>query len=178
MFLQNNTVCGSILFKNYIGLVIEPVQAVPSGNKIYKFIKEVNILGIRICPRATDPNEPPECEQRRIDLSNESPIDLANGFRIFFSNQLTSGTVALTPAFCDNLTADAAFDTPTVEDLENPFVQAELESRGICPMVVWAINNGEPTLVRLEPGSVQPVIILPTPSESCLAYTICIDNLQ
>ncbi|WHZ05752.1 hypothetical protein QNH48_14485 [Neobacillus sp. YX16] len=84
--------------------------------------------------------------------------------------------VASNPAHCDNLTADPEFSTPTVEELANPSVQAELENRGICPMVVWALNNGVLTLVRLEPGSVQPVIILPTPSESCLAYTICLDN--
>lgn len=125
------------------------------------------------CPLATGFIEPLYCEQRRIDLSNASPIELTNGFRIFFNNALSAFPQE---PFCSNLTGDTDFDTPTVEVLFNPNIQAELLNRGICPMVVWAVNNGFPTLVRLSPGSSCPVTILPTPSVSCLAYVMCVDS--
>ncbi|WHZ05741.1 hypothetical protein QNH48_14420 [Neobacillus sp. YX16] len=131
-------------------------------------------MGIRICPPVTDyPNEPHECRQRRIDFALDSPIALNNGMRISFPNIIGEFPQLAT---CDNLTGDPEFSTPTVEELANPFVQAELSNRDICPMVVWALNNGVPTLVRLESGSVQPVIILPTLSESCPAYIFCLAN--
>jgi hypothetical protein len=171
MIPQNNA-GGSFLFENYIRLVIEPVQVVPRGNIVYKSIKEVNILGIRICPRATEPNEPPECEPIRADFANDSPILLNNGWQVGFFNNLAEFPPAI---FCSN-NFGPGFHSPTVEELQDPFVQAELLNRGLCPMVVWALSNGVPTLVKLRPGTAQPVKILPTPSESCLAFTMCISQ--
>jgi hypothetical protein len=71
----------------------------------------------------------------------------------------------------------AGFHIPTVAELEDPAVRNTLLVMfGMCPVVVWAINNGVPTLVKIIPGNNDPIIILPTPSLSCLAFGICFNT--
>ncbi|MGG4167651.1 hypothetical protein ABEW00_09205 [Rossellomorea vietnamensis] len=127
-----------------------------------------------ICPPATHCNEKPGCEARRVQFASDSPVALNNGWTIAFVNTLEG--FPPDPNICRNTFFDDSTIARVVE-LENPFVQQELLDRlGSCSVVVWATNNGIPTLVKLKPGSVHPVKILPTPSLSCLAYRICIND--
>ncbi|MHB8129055.1 MAG: hypothetical protein ACYDEX_08670 [Mobilitalea sp.] len=125
------------------------------------------------CPQAVCGNEKPECELQRADLANDSPFTLNNGWTFGFFNKLE--TFPQDPNLCRD-SFGGTTTIATVEQLNNPFVQQNLLDRGICPMVVWALNNGVPTLVKLTPGSSHPVKTLPTPSLFCLAYRICIDD--
>lgn len=138
-----------------------------------KKIKEFFCKRMKKCPPPVCCNEKPECELRRADLTSDSPIPLDNGWTLAFVNMLDGFPQDVN--ICRNTFLDDS-TIATVEQLNNPFVQQELVERDICPMVVWALNNGTPTLVKLSPGNSHPVKILPTPSLSCRAYRICIND--
>lgn len=143
----------------------------------FKKIKKFFCKRRKKCPPPVCRNEKPECEQRRQQIAQASPVFALNAWTISFVNKLEG--FPQDPNICRNTFFDDS-TIATVEQLENSFVQQVLLNMlDSCPVVVWATNNGVPTLVKLTPGSAHPVKILPTPSLSCLAYRICInDNID
>ena len=150
-----------------------------------KFFKKIKKINCKIfckcknnCPPPICPNEPPECKLRRTEINGDI-FNAANGFQIAFINELQ--TYAQTqdptsPLSCEGMFG-AGFHLSPVAELEDPAVRNTLlEMFGLCPVVVWATNNGVPTLVKIIPGSNDPERILPTPSLSCLAFAICINS--
>ena len=151
-------------------------------------IKKEIVLGLLLdeigdispfCPPATLPNEPPECEQRRQDVSGDV-FNAANGFQIGFVNQLmdfNDTTDPLNPFSCEGAFV-GGFHLAPVEELVVPAVRdtvTEILQPG-CSVLVWTTINGIPTLAYILPGSPDFIEIVPTPSLSCLAYHICINS--
>ena len=65
----------------------------------------------------------------------------------------------------------SGFGTVTIEELT--LIIPDLPVN-LCPMLVWAIVNGEPTLVCVNPGSANPVTVVDTLSLKCKGYRICV----
>lgn len=124
-----------------------------------------------ICPPATEPKEPQECEQERADFVAGNPylrFDLALQY-YFFNRQ--EDFVSSTQN-CAEL--GSGFRPITVQELND--IRAELTAAGLCPMLVWTTNDRIPTLAYFIPG--QPVTIVPTPTIFCPAYFFCVANLE
>ena len=146
--------------------------------KIYKINYKIFCKCKKNCPPPICPHEPPACKLRRTEISGDI-FNAANGWQIGFINELQ--TYAQTqdptsPLSCEG-TFGGGWHLSPVEELEIPAVRNTLlEMFGLCPIVVWATNNGVPTLVKIIPGSNDPERILPTPSLCCLAFSICINS--
>jgi hypothetical protein len=129
----------------------------------------VIILGIRLCPLPTLPNEPAECEQNRENFAAGSPyvrFDLNFDFYFFNEQRDLQGAIN----HCNQL----GYRQITVNELAG--ISAQLTAAGLCTMLVWTITNGIPTLAYFVPGG-QPVVV-PTPSLLCPAYFFCVLNLE
>jgi hypothetical protein len=118
-----------------------------------------------MCPPITFPNEPPECALLRDNLDG-STFQRGEFEFIFFENM---------GSFNDAITLCSQFDPDahliTVEEIN--LVSSVLgTSTGSCSTLLWATNNGIPTLAYLVPGS--PPIIVPPPSLDCRADTFCV----
>jgi hypothetical protein len=102
----------------------------------------------------------PICRQFRAQLAADSPILLPDGSHFVFLNRLTYFDTIL--CFEGKLA--------NLKDLEA--ISRFLYSNKIhlCPITVWALNEGIPTLVRIRPGSHKPVRIIPISTPYHLAY--------
>jgi hypothetical protein len=131
-------------------------------------------MGIRLCPPLTLPNEQPECEQRRQDFENANPqTDLDFNLEYWFFNR--EDTLAEAASTCASLGSNYRF--ATVQELA--FILFEIQGELLCPMLVWATLNGEPTLTFVTPQPERPNIVIPvfTPSPFCRAFSLCVLNL-
>ena len=127
------------------------------------------------CPNSTLPNEPPECELRRQNFQAGNPytnFDFLFEYRFF--NELRDFNSSI--QFCQNI-VPAGFRAITVQELAIISNDSKVNGEFLCPMLVWATNNGIPTLVFFAPGSTTPVSIVPTPSLFCRAYFFCVFDL-
>jgi hypothetical protein len=147
-----------------------------------QIIKEMINMGIRPCPPPTLPNEPPECEQRREQISGVI-FNAPNGWQVGFINVLQdfAATVnPLNPNSCEGVFG-AGFHLARVEELLvlstlNTLRQMFTVNGQSCPVLVWSTISGIPTLVYVVPESPNPIIVVPTPSVFCPAYSICINS--
>ncbi|KRF52274.1 hypothetical protein ASG99_27970 [Bacillus sp. Soil768D1] len=134
------------------------------------------------CPPATQPNEPPECEQRRQQI-NGDVFNAANGFQFGLINVLQDFPTATNPANpngCEGVFG-GGWHIPPIEELlliENDIRQNfRVNGEPLCPMLIWALVSGSPTLVYVVPESPFTIIVVPTPpSIFCLAYSLCINS--
>ena len=146
--------------------------------KIYKIYCKNFCKCKKNCPPPVCPHEPPECEQRRKEISGDV-FEADNGWQIGFVNVLQTYAQIQDPLnlFSCEGTFGGGWHISPMAELEDPSVRNTLlEMFGLCSVVVWATDNGVPTLVKVIPGSDEPARILPTPSLSCLAYSICINS--
>jgi hypothetical protein len=139
-------------------------------NKVYKWLCN--------CPRRCSypiwPNRLLQCDKQR-DKIHGHIFDTGLGWQVGFLNELTDYPENHSRG-CETRFGPL-FHRATVEELNDSFTRLTLlEMLGNCPLEVWSTNNGVPTLVKVVPGSINPVRILPTPSLSFLAYTIFIDT--
>lgn len=104
------------------------------------------------------------CEQLRTLLSLVSPIILPDGKKVMFINKLSY--------FDTTLYIDGT--PPTIEQLNQITNELKICGQFLCPMLVWATKEGVPTLVKLKPGSNNPVKVVKTPSLYSLGYSIWI----
>lgn len=118
-----------------------------------------------MCPPVTLPNEPPECATLRDNLDG-NPQPLGTFEFTFFDNMVTFNEAN---NFCPS--PNPASHLATVEELAL-IGTAFATSSGSCPTLVWATNNGIPTLAYIFQGS--PPIIVPPPSLDCRAAPICV----
>lgn len=129
-----------------------------------------------ICPAPTLPNEPPECETRRQQYEAENPhLNFAINLEAYFFNR--QATLAEARNICTNL----GYRFATLQELAGIDFRT---SRGqfLCPMLVWATAtiNGLPILafvVPVAPGT-NVVTPVPTPSEMCRGYVVCVTNIE
>ena len=132
-----------------------------------------------VCPSATTRKEPPECEQRRGDVSGDV-FNADNGWQIGFVNQLTNfndTTDSTNPNSCEGVFG-GGFHLASVEEFANPFVSSVVTEilQPRCPVLVWTTNAGKPTLAYILPGCPDFIKIVKTPSLTCLAYHFCINS--
>jgi len=132
-----------------------------------------------VCPPATTRKEPPECEQRRQDVSG-NVFDATNGWLIGFNNQLmdfNDTTDNLNPNSCEGFFGGGWHLAP-VEELVDPAASNTITEilQPCCPVLIWTTNAGIPTLAYILPGCPEFIKIVPTPSLSCLAYHVCINS--
>lgn len=121
-----------------------------------------NIFQRKKSLQSISPIEKPICRQLRAQLSMNSPILLSDGTHYIFLNRLT---------YYDTLLCIEGKLT-TVEELEIISKELFINGRPLCPMIVWATKDGEPTLVRVKSGYSKAIQIKKTPSLYCLAYAI------
>lgn len=106
-------------------------------------------MGIPPCPPPTLPNEPPECEQRRQQLQATNPhLEFDDNIQWFIFN--TQSTLEEATNSC------AGFGTVTIEELA--VINLIVNNQPLCPMLVWATLNGNPTLAFVVP-SANPAVI-------------------
>ncbi len=132
-----------------------------------------------VCPSATTRKEPPECEQRRGDVSGDVFV-AANAFQIGFTNQLMNFndiTDNLNPNSCEG-TFGSGWHLAPIEELVIPAVRDTVTEilQPCCPVLVWTTNAGIPTLAYVLPRCPDFIKIVKTPSLSCLAYHFCINS--
>jgi hypothetical protein len=128
-----------------------------------------------LCPLPTQPNEPPECEQRREQFEAGNPYqNLAINLVYSFFNELRDFNTS--SQFCQEI--PGGFRPITVQELTSISNDLRVNQQPLCPMLVWATNNGVPTLTFVAPGSANPVTIVPTPSLNCPAYFFCVFELE
>ncbi|GAA3332323.1 hypothetical protein GCM10020331_092020 [Ectobacillus funiculus] len=106
------------------------------------------------------------CEQRKAAFQATNPhlrFDLNIVYQ-FFNDQVT-----FTEAI-QRCNAMPGYTLITLQELTA--ISNDFNTAGLCQMLLWTTNNGVPTLVYFVPGSLTPIIPVPTPSLSCLAYGI------
>lgn len=134
-----------------------------------------------VCPPATQPNEPPECEQRRQQISGDI-FPASNGFQFGFINTLQDFPTImdpLNPNGCEGVFSGGWHLAPVEELLviSNDIRQGfRVNGQPLCPMLIWSTIGGVPTLVYVVLESPNPFIVVPTPSIFCPAYAICINS--
>jgi hypothetical protein len=138
-------------------------------------------MGIRPCPPPTQPNEPPECELRRQQISGDI-FTATNGWEFGFVNVLLDFPSTIDET---NLNSCVGFlggqmHLAPIEELlviSNDIRQAfRVNGQPLCPMLIWSTIAGEPTLLLVDVESPIPFTIVATPSLSCPAYRICINS--
>ncbi|MGG3623875.1 hypothetical protein ABES25_10020 [Bacillus gobiensis] len=138
----------------------------------YSFIK---------CPPATQPNEPPECEQRRQQISGDI-VNASNGWQLGFVNALQDFPTTIDPSNVNSCegTFVGGFHLAPVEEMLvviNDMRQGfRVNGQPLCPMLIWSTVAGDPTLVFVDLESPIPFTIVPTPSLNCPAYHFCFNT--
>lgn len=112
------------------------------------------------------PYEKPICRQLRAYLAMNSPILIPEGYYFIFHNKLTYYDTIL------NISGRLA----TAEELTDISKYLYVNDCALCPMLVWSKIEEEPILVRLKPGSKEPVKIIRNPSTYRQAYAIYISH--
>ncbi|TYR80519.1 hypothetical protein FZC66_09080 [Priestia megaterium] len=126
-----------------------------------------------ICPCPTLPEEPLQCEQRREAFAARNPhfrFDL-NLVYYFLNNQATFAEASEACA-----TLGEGFRLPSPQEVAD--MSTDFKAAGLCPMLVWTINNGIPALVYVFPGDPNPVRLISTQSLSCRAYHFCVGFIE
>jgi hypothetical protein len=134
-------------------------------------------VGIRRCPRPTQPNEPPECELRRQQIDGRV-FSASNGWQFGFVNVLQDFPTTIdnaNPNSCEG-TFGFGFHLASFEELLVISNDIRQGFQPLCPMLIWSTIAGEPTLVFVDLESPVPFIVVPTPSLLCPAYHICINS--
>lgn len=138
-------------------------------------------MGIRPCPPPTQPNEPPECELRRQQISGDN-FNASNGWQFGFVNVLQDFPTTIDETNVNSCVGvfGGSHHLAPIEELlviSNDIRQAfRVNGQPLCPMLIWSTIAGEPTLVFVDLESPNPFTIVPTPSIFCPAYHICINS--
>ncbi|WP_280157814.1 hypothetical protein P5616_028830 (plasmid) [Priestia aryabhattai] len=129
------------------------------------------------CPPPTLPNEPLECGIRRQTFAVGSPyVHFELGFQYFFFN--TPVTFAESTNICASL--GSFYHLSTVDELLAISSEITAAIGSNCPTLIWAIQNGTPTLVYIgATNGIDPIEIAASPAPPfCRAYTVCVAPLE
>ncbi len=122
------------------------------------------------CPPPVSNMEPSGAAELRSAMSGNVYVN-DEGFLYVFYDQLTK----YPPPQCNSCAFlyQGLFRTISVQELEQNHKWLKIGEQYLYPMLVWAMNDTQPLLVRLRPGHRKPVKIMKNHGSTCEAFMIC-----
>lgn len=121
-------------------------------------------------PTVTQSCEGDQCRQHRAAMDIGPIFDEDSGVFFIFKNELRSFLEAETLRIVRGL----GWRIITIEELAQISYLFITPSGEKCPTLVWALNNGIPTLTYVIPCNGNPIQIVKVSPLICRAYTICV----